>query len=273
MSLLNLAAIQMVSGIELSANLTAMQKLVRAAAEQGANLVLLPEYWPIMGKRDTDKLAIAEEFGDGLLQNSLSELAQELKITLIGGTIPLKSDRATHVFNSMLTFNECGECVGRYDKMHLFGFSGLGERYLEADTIIAGETIAQLNLSGLSIAQGVCYDLRFPEFFRAQLPFDLLLLPAAFTYTTGQAHWEILLQARAIENQCYVLASAQGGYHDNGRRTFGHSMLIDPWGVIVERLPEGEGVIIGVMDTNKVQSVRNHLPALYHQKIEVQKSE
>lgn len=222
-----------------------------------------------MGKQDTDKLAIAEDFGDGLLQSILSDLARDLGITLVAGTIPLKSGTETHVLNSMLTFDATGECIGRYDKMHLFGYSGLGERYAEADTIAAGNEVPELNLSGFSVAQGVCYDLRFPEFFRAQLPFDLLLLPAAFTYTTGKAHWEILLKARAIENQCYVLASAQGGTHDSGRRTFGHSMLIDPWGDVIDRLPEGEGVVFGQMDTQRIQSVRTHLPALSHQQIKV----
>lgn len=269
MSVFNLAAVQMVSGSHMLQNIASMRLLVQEAVSRGAEMVLLPEYWPIMGKSDQDKLAVAEDFGDGLLQSTLSNLASEFGITLVGGTIPLKSGADTHVLNSMLTFNPKGECIGRYDKMHLFGYSGLGERYVEADTIVSGNDVPQLKLSSFQAAQGVCYDLRFPEFFRAQLPFDLLLLPAAFTYTTGKAHWEILLKARAIENQCYVLASAQGGTHDNGRRTFGHSMLIDPWGEVINMLPEGEGVVLGQMDTQRIQSVRTHLPALAHQKIKV----
>lgn len=148
--------------------------------------------------------------------------------------------------------------------MHLFGFSGLGERYAEADTISAGREVPHLSAEGVPVAAGICYDVRFPEFFRRQLPFDVLMLPAAFTHTTGKAHWELLLRTRAVENQCYVVAAAQGGLHENGRRTFGHSMIVDPWGEILDVLPEGEGVVMADIDANRLNSVRSRLPALKH---------
>ncbi len=267
MDKIKLAAVQMVSGPDYATNWARMQTLVEKAANEGAQLVVLPEYWPIFGHSDQDKLALAEPFGSGPIQTALSQLAQRLGIVLMAGSIPLQSKSAAHVLNTLLTYDASGALVGRYDKVHLFGFSGLGERYAEADTILPGTKLPELSLfeGQLNVAQGICYDLRFPEFFRVQAPFDLLVLPAAFTYTTGKAHWEILLRARAIENQCYLLASAQGGVHENGRRTFGHSMLIDPWGEIVSVLPEGEGLVMGSINMKQLQSIRTRLPALRHQ--------
>ncbi|WP_037585436.1 carbon-nitrogen hydrolase family protein [Stenoxybacter acetivorans] len=258
------AVIQMVSGTDAAHNINSMRRLVRQAAEQGANWVLLPEYWPIMGKKDTDKLAIAEPFGSGLMQDALRAAAQENGVTLFGGTIPLQSPEPNKVLNTMLSFAPNGSLLSVYHKVHLFGYSGLGERYAESDTITAGAELPKLCADGINIAQGVCYDLRFPEFFRAQLPFEVLLLPAAFTYTTGKAHWQTLLCARAIENQCYLLAAAQGGQHQNGRRTFGHSMIINPWGEVLACLPEDEGVAVASLDGTLLNSVRNKLPALKH---------
>ena len=274
------AAVQMISSTDPDANIDTMKRLVRQAAEQGADWVLLPEYWPLMGRKDTDKLAFAEplvgsnfgethcaRFGEtryARFQTTLSETAAECGVVLFGGTIPLQSPDAGKVMNTMLVYDRDGAQIGLYHKMHLFGFSGLGERYAEADTISAGGDVPKLTADGVPLAAGVCYDLRFPEFFRAQQPFDVLLLPAAFTYTTGKAHWELLLRARAVENQCYVIASAQGGEHESGRRTFGHSMIIDPWGEILDVLPEGEGIVIADLDTTRLQSVRTRLPALQH---------
>ncbi|MDO4878984.1 MAG: carbon-nitrogen hydrolase family protein [Neisseria sp.] len=258
------AVIQTVSGTDPAANTAAMQRLVRRAAGQGADWVLLPEYWPLMGQNDRDKLALAEPLGSGRLQQAMADTAAECGITLFGGTIPLQSGEAGKVLNSLLAYDKNGGCVGRYDKIHLFGYSGLGERYAEADTITAGSEVPHLSADGWKLAQGICYDLRFPELFRAQGPFDALLLPAAFTHTTGKAHWELLLRARAVENQCYVLAAGQGGLHENGRRTFGHSMIIDPWGDILAVLPEGEGVIAAELDPARLNSVRQRLPALAH---------
>ena len=298
------AAVQMISSTDPDANIDTMKCLVRQAAEQGADWVLLPEYWPLMGCKDTDKLAFAEplvgsnfsetchtgfgetryarfgetryarfgetryaRFGEtryARFQTTLSETAAECGVVLFGGTIPLQSPDAGKVMNTMLVYDRDGTQIGLYHKMHLFGFSGLGERYAEADTISAGGDVPKLTADGVPLAAGVCYDLRFPEFFRAQQPFDVLLLPAAFTYTTGKAHWELLLRARAVENQCYVIASAQGGEHESGRRTFGHSMIIDPWGEILDVLPEGEGIVIADLDAARLQSVRTRLPALKH---------
>ncbi len=274
------AAVQMISSTDPDANIDTMKRLVRQAAEQGADWVLLPEYWPLMGRKDTDKLAFAEPLVGGnfsetrsarfsetrsaRFQTTLSETAVECGVVLFGGTIPLESPDAGKVMNTMLVYDRDGTQIGLYHKMHLFGFSGLGERYAEADTISAGGDVPKLTADGVPLAAGVCYDLRFPEFFRAQQPFDVLLLPAAFTYTTGKAHWELLLRARAVENQCYVIASAQGGEHESGRRTFGHSMIIDPWGEILDVLPEGEGIVISDLDAARLQSVRTRLPALKH---------
>ncbi|WP_308026326.1 carbon-nitrogen hydrolase family protein [Neisseria mucosa] len=266
------AAVQMISSTDPDANIDTMKRLVRQAAEQGADWVLLPEYWPLMGRKDTDKLAFAEplvsgRFGEtrcARFQTTLSETAAECGVVLFGGTIPLQSPDAGKVMNTMLVYDRDGTQIGLYHKMHLFGFSGLGERYAEADTISAGGDVPKLTADGVPLAAGVCYDLRFPEFFRAQQPFDVLLLPAAFTYTTGKAHWELLLRARAVENQCYVIASAQGGEHESGRRTFGHSMIIDPWGEILGVLPEGEGIVIADLDATRLQSVRTRLPASKH---------
>ena len=266
------AAVQMISSTDPDANIDTMKRLVRQAAEQGADWVLLPEYWPLMGRKDTDKLAFAEPLVGGnfsetrsaRFQTTLSETAAECGVVLFGGTIPLQSPDAGKVMNTMLVYDRDGTQIGLYHKMHLFGFSGLGERYAEADTISAGGDVPKLAADGVPLAAGVCYDLRFPEFFRAQQPFDVLLLPAAFTYTTGKAHWELLLRARAVENQCSVIASAQGGEHESGRRTFGHSMIIDPWGEILDVLPEGEGIVIADLDAARLQSVRTRLPALQH---------
>lgn len=274
------AAVQMISSTDPDTNIDTMKRLVRQAAEQGADWVLLPEYWPLMGCKDTDKLAFAEplvgsnfgethcaRFGEtryARFQTTLSETAAKCGVVLFGGTIPLQSPDAGKVMNTMLVYDRDGRQIGLYHKMHLFGFSGLGERYAEADTISAGGDVPKLAADGVPLAAGVCYDLRFPEFFRAQQPFDVLLLPAAFTYTTGKAHWELLLRTRAVENQCYVIASAQGGEHESGRRTFGHSMIIDPWGEILDVLPEGEGIVIADLDAARLQSVRTRLPALQH---------
>lgn len=261
---IRVAVVQMVSTTDVKRNVETMQRLVAKAAEQGASWVVLPEYWPLMGQQDTDKLMLAEPLGQGYLQQALSEAAQDNNVILFGGTIPLQSEEKNKVMNSLMVYGRDGELCGLYHKMHLFGFSGLGERFAEEDTICAGKDIPHFQIDNISVATGVCYDLRFPEFFRAQQIFDILVLPAAFTYTTGKAHWELLLRTRAVENQCYLLASAQGGEHESGRRTFGHSMIIDPWGEIMAVLPEGEGVLVVDLDATKLQSIRLRLPALEH---------
>lgn len=262
MDTIRIAAVQMTSGKIVQQNICVMQDLVAQAAHAGAQWVVLPEYWPIMGQHDTDKIHYAESFGKGIIQDTLNHLAQELHIVLFAGSIPLRSHEHNKVFNSLLCYDSNGTVISRYDKVHLFGFSGMGERYHEADTITAGVNIPNLCIDGITVAQGICYDLRFPEFFRAQLPFDILILPAAFTYQTGQAHWETLLKARAIENQCFVIAAAQGGLHENGRQTFGHSMIIDPWGNALATSELKSGIVVADCSLKFMHSIRQKLPAL-----------
>ena len=258
------AAIQTVSGIDVAENLAAATRLVGQAAAQGAQLVVLPEYFGLMGQRDTDKIMQRESQGEGPMQKMLSALAKEHGIWLAGGSVPLECPDPARAYNSMLLYGPDGQLTSRYDKIHLFDFSGLGERYHESDTIYPGAQPVTCDTPLAHLALGVCYDLRFPELFRRMLPFDILLLPAAFTAVTGAAHWEVLVRARAIENQCYVIAAAQGGEHQNGRKTHGHSMIVDPWGKILGELPQGEGVVVSEIDLAYLHSVRTHLPALEH---------
>lgn len=261
------AAIQMVSSPEVSENLAAVRRLVAEAAGRGATLVALPEYWPIMGMSDADKVAHAEQPGSGPIQECMAGLAREHGIWLVGGTLPMVSPEAGKVLNTTLVYDPQGRATGRYDKIHLFGFNKGAESYDEARTIVPGETVGVFDAPFGRVGLSVCYDLRFPELYRAMGECALIIVPAAFTYTTGRAHWEVLLRARAIENQCYVLAAAQGGLHVNGRRTFGHSMLVDPWGEVKAVLPEGEGVISGELDPACLAGVRDSLPALRHRKM------
>ncbi len=258
------AAVQMVSGADPHANLATAGQLVRDAAARGAKLVVLPEYFVLMGNRDTDKLAVAEDFGDGPLQRQTAAIAREAGVWLVAGTLPLKTGAADKVRNTTLVFDPDGGCTARYDKIHLFGFSGLGERYSEADTIEPGSEPVVAATPWGDVGLTVCYDLRFPELFRQLAPAPMIALPAAFTAITGEAHWEALIRARAIENQCYVIASAQGGTHPSGRRTHGHSMIVDPWGKVLTRLPSGEGVVTADIDPAYLASVRSRLPALAH---------
>jgi len=258
------AAIQMISSPSVADNIASARRLIAQAAETGAQLVLLPEYWAIMGQSDTDKVGQAEALGAGPIQDFMAAQARTHGIWLIGGTFPLRSDEAGKVLNTTLVFDPQGQHVGRYDKIHLFGFNKGTESYDEARTIVPGRHVGTLDTPLGKVGMSVCYDLRFPELYRAMGPCALIVVPAAFTYTTGKAHWDILLRARAIENQCYVLAAAQGGLHPNGRRTWGHSMLIDPWGEIKAVLAEGEGVVSGAVDPLYMASVRESLPALRH---------
>jgi len=268
---LKIAAIQMVSSASLQENLVTTKRIIKAAAQDGAQIAVLPEYFCIMGLKDTDKVRAKEKLGSGPIQEELAQIAKDSGIYLIAGTIPLEAKDPNKVFNTTLVFSPDGQRVGRYDKIHLFGFQTSTERYQESETIEAGEQPSTFKISindtewafGLSI----CYDLRFPELYRALGQVDCHIIPAAFTYTTGKDHWEILLRARAIENQCYVLASAQGGIHQNQRRTWGNTMLIDPWGDILAALPEGEGFISGILSKDKLNEVRSKLPALAHRKL------
>ncbi len=258
------ASIQMVSAPDVPTNLTHAARLVANAASQGAQLVVLPEYFALMGLNDTDKVAVREAWGHGPIQDALAAMARRHQIWLVGGTLPLAAPDANKVYNSCLLFAPDGSVAARYDKIHLFGFSGLGERYCEADTITPGQQPVAVDTPLGRIGLSVCYDLRFPELFRAMDEPDIIVLPAAFTAITGQAHWEPLLRARAIENQCFVIASGQGGTHASGRTTHGHSMLIDPWGVILAEQAHGEGMALAELDLRQMASVRTRLPALAH---------
>ena len=261
------AAIQMVSTPDVADNIATARNLVAEAAAGGATLVTLPEYWPIMGLRDTDKVSHAEQPGSGPIQDFLAEASREHGIWLIGGTLPLVSNDAAKVLNTTLVYDPQGKPVGRYDKIHLFGFQQGSESYDEARTIVPGTQVGSFEAPFGRVGLSICYDLRFPELYRAMGTCALIVVPAAFTYVTGLAHWEVLLRARAIENQCYVLASAQGGTHASGRRTFGHSMLVDPWGKVIDVLAEGEGVVAGDIDQAFLEQVRSNLPALKHRKM------
>ncbi len=261
---IKVAAVQMVSTPEPADNMRVVAQRVREAADAGASLVLLPEYWALLGRTEQDKLRHAETPGQGLLQDFMAQTARDAGVWLLGGTVPLVSGVPDKVLNSLLAYDPQGQLCARYDKIHLFGFHRGEESFDESRTIVAGSQISVLETPFARVGLSICYDLRFPELYRGMGSCDLIVMPAAFTYTTGRAHWEVLLRARAIENQCHVLAAAQGGVHPNGRRTWGHSMLIDPWGEISVTLPEGEGVVIGDLDLTRQAEVRQSLPALAH---------
>lgn len=263
------AAIQMVSGVRVADNLRQAASLIGQAAAAGAKLIVLPEYFCLLGQDPADKLAIAETAGLGPNQDFLAGQARQHGIWLVGGTIPVRSPDPERIYNTCLVFDPSGQPHARYDKLHLFGFQGAHESYDESLTIRPGDgRNPAFSLPFGRVGLGICYDVRFPEFFRAQGDMQVIILPAAFTHTTGSAHWEILLRARAIENQCYVLASAQGGRHENGRRTWGHTMLVDPWGEIVDCLPEGPGVVSGELSAERIRAVRRSLPALHDRVVE-----
>ncbi len=294
---MKIAALQMVSTPSLEHNLATAARLIAEAAAAGARWVALPEYFCLMGHSDRDKLVIAEDAGAGPIQDLLSGAARQHGVWVIGGTLPIRSDDAERVYNACCVYAPDGTLAARYDKIHLFCFDNGRERYDEGRVLRAGsEPVAftaavagtpaplpnlqlpdsppnSASAASLRVGLSICYDLRFPELYRAlmampgQPPCDLIAVPAAFTHTTGQAHWELLLRARAVENQCYVIAAAQGGLHENGRRTWGHSMVIDPWGDVIAVLPEGEGVVLADLDFDRLASVRTQLPALAHRRL------
>jgi nitrilase len=261
---LRVAAIQMTSGADVGANLRVAERLTAAAVADGASVVLLPENFGLMGLHARDKLAAQERDGDGPQQAFLSRTAREHSIHLIGGSVPIASGDAARARHSLLVYGPDGARVARYDKIHLFRFTHGDEDYDEAKTIAAGTEPRWFTLPYGRVGLSICYDLRFPELFRAQGDMVLLVVPAAFTARTGRAHWDTLLRARAIENQCYVLAAAQTGTHPGGRQTWGHSMLVDPWGEVVALQPEGESVVVGDIDPVRLADVRARLPALSH---------
>lgn len=272
---LRVAAAQFVSTPDVDENLATAGRLVAEAAARGAALVALPEYFCLMGRQDSDKVHRREADGDGPIQQVMASLAREHGVILVAGTIPLACPVAHKVYNTTLVYGPDGARLARYDKIHLFGLRKGEERFDESVTILPGRTPVAVDLHsaaiaaagfthGMRVGLSICYDLRFAELYRNLSPVDLILVPSAFTHTTGSAHWETLLKARAIENQCYLLAPAQGGRHPNGRRTFGHSMLVDPWGEVLAVLPEGEGIVIGEIQADRIAEVRASLPALTH---------
>ncbi|HJV59348.1 MAG TPA: carbon-nitrogen hydrolase family protein [Albitalea sp.] len=270
---MKIAALQMVSTPRVDDNLATARRLVAEAAGRGARLVALPEYFCFMGADDRDKLAIAEAPGHGPIQQAMSEAAAAHGVWLIAGTLPLRSGDPEHALNASCVFAPDGRLAARYDKMHLFRYDNGREHYDEGRVLRAGDAPVAFEAEDLRVGMSVCYDLRFPELYRrlsfaqGRPPCDLLAVPAAFTYTTGRAHWELLLRARAVENQCYVIAPAQGGQHETGRRTWGHSMIVDPWGEVLGVLPEGEGVVLAELDAARIASVRQQLPALQHRRL------
>ena len=267
--LIKIAAIQMASGPSVAANLSEAERLIEVAANQGAKLVVLPEYFAIMGMKETDKVAVREQEGKGPIQDFLSKIAKDHGIWLIGGSVPMVSNFPNKVRNSCLVYDDKGKQVARYDKIHLFGLDLGNEHYHEENTIESGNDIQVVDTPFGKIGLSICYDLRFPELYRAMGEVNIIVIPAAFTETTGKAHWETLVRARAIENLSYVIAAAQGGYHLSGRETHGNSMIVDPWGVILDRLPRGSGVVIATMNPQYQTSLRKSLPALKHRTIKV----
>lgn len=265
---MQVAALQMVSGLTLEGNLQSARALLEQAAHAGCELAVLPEYFCLLGRKDTDKLALREKAGEGRIQKFLAASARDLGLWVVGGTLPMEAADEAHVRNTTMVYSPDGECAARYDKIHLFRFDNGSESYDESRVIEPGVEPAAFELvardgQAWRIGLSVCYDLRFPELYR-RLQADVLLVPSAFTHVTGQAHWEPLLRARAIENLAYVVAPAQGGVHANGRRTWGHSMVIDPWGEILAQRDEGAGVVTATLERSRLAQVRRQLPALEH---------
>jgi deaminated glutathione amidase len=273
------ATLQMVSGADVQTNLAQARSLLSEAALAGVELAVLPEYFCLLGHRDSDKLAIQEAAGSGPLQQFMADTARELGLWLVGGTVPLSvpaggsagNDTANRVFNSTLVYDPQGHCVARYDKIHLFRFDNGQEAYDESRVLAPGHEPVLFDLPSRDghrwrMGLSICYDLRFPELYRAyaRAGAEVLLVPSAFTYTTGKAHWEILLRARAIENLAYVAAAAQGGVHDNGRRTWGQSLLVDPWGEVLAERAENAGWVAAELSYERLAACRASLPALTH---------
>lgn len=271
-----IAAIQMVSADNAGANLKSASDLIRQAVADHAEFLVLPENFTLMGQHEQDKLAVKEPFGHGPVQDFLSKQAQRHQIWLMGGTIPMQASVPDKIRAACLLYNPQGECVARYDKIHLFDASvnGGNETYNESTTIEAGNEITVAETPFGNIGMSVCYDLRFPEIYRNMLNLDvnIITVPSAFTATTGKAHWETLLRARAVENLSYVIAPNQGGRHINDRETWGHSMIINPWGDILAVVEQGEGVACADIDLEQLKTLRNNFPTLKHRILDYHKT-
>ncbi len=265
------AAIQLASGTNVSANLLETEKLVEDAARQGAALIVLPENFAHIGSTCKDSLPLREREGDGPLQNFLSQLADRLNVWIVGGTIPLEGDDNAKWRAASLVFDNNGLLVGRYDKQHLFDVNLLEtkEQFIESESIESGDRVVVIDSPIGRLGLSICYDLRFPELFRAMIDqgAHVITVPAAFTAITGRAHWETLIRARAIENLAYMVAAAQGGFHINNRETYGHSMIVDPWGSVLDMRMRGSGVVVSEIDPEFQQSTRRNFPCLTHRRI------
>lgn len=271
-----IAAIQMASGTNVSANLIEVSRQILSAVQAGAKLVVLPENFSCMVHDDADQITMAETDGSGQIQTFLTEQARKNKVWIIAGTIPLHLEKehpdfGKKIYTSCLVYNDLGERISRYDKVHLFDvyLDATKETYKESETIVAGKEAVVVETPFGKVGLAICYDVRFPELFRQLIKqgTEIIVIPSAFTAITGKAHWEILLRARAIENLSYVVASAQGGFHVNGRQTYGNSMIVDPWGVILDVLPSGSGYAISDIDITKLKNIRQSFPALENRKI------
>ena len=266
-----IAAIQMASGSNVQGNLTEASRLIDSAVTAGAKLIVLPENFSHMGMHEKDKLTLSESIGEGAIQEFLAEQARQKQIWLVAGTIPIKSDDHSRVFAACLVYDDTGDLVARYDKYHLFDvqLTATQENYFESETIKAGEGLVWFDSPFGRIGLAICYDVRFPELFRKLMEhnIDIFVIPSAFTATTGAAHWESLIRSRAIENLSYVVAANQGGYHVNGRETHGDSMIVDPWGNILDRLLRGSGFVHADIDLKQIQLTRSNFPALSHRRI------
>lgn len=261
------AAIQMVSVKDWKINLTTAKSLIKEASNKGAKLVVLPEFFiQITDIDDPKRLEIAEYLGTGVIQNELAKIARECNIFLVSGTILIKASDGKY-YNTSIVYNQAGEQVAYYNKIHLFKYADEISQYDESITFVSGSDIVTVDILGFRIGLSICYDLRFPELYRKMGQLDLILLPSAFTYTTGKAHWKILTVARAIENQCYFMAVNQGGIHETGRHTYGHSLIIDPWGGILASCEEGNIIIYANIDKSTLTEVRSKLSALDHRVI------
>jgi len=265
------AAIQMASGPNVNANLLESGRLIADAVKAGAGLVVLPENFALMGLAETDKVELRESPGVGPMQEFLAQQADKHDIWLVGGTIPMVLDDPGKVRASCLVFDEQGQQVARYDKIHLFDVHVVDtdENYVESETIESGDRLVVIDSPFGRLGLSVCYDLRFPELYRGLLDegMEVMTLPAAFTAITGKAHWESLVRARAIENLSYLVAAAQGGYHINGRETHGDSMIVDPWGTVLDRLPRGSGVVVADINLDRLTSTRRHFPTVDHRRL------
>jgi len=265
------AAIQMASGPNINANLLEADRLIGQAAATGARLVVLPENFALMGMSEQDKVAVRERDGEGPIQSFLAQAAVRHGVWLVGGTVPMVAQDPGKVRAACLLFDDRGNRVARYDKIHLFDvhLPETGENYVESETIEPGSEVVVVDTPFGRLGLVVCYDLRFPELFRQMLDqgMEIVAMPAAFTAITGRAHWDILVRARAVENLCYVIAAAQGGYHVNGRETNGDSMVVDPWGVVLDRLPRGSGVVAASIDLKRLANIRRTFPSVDHRRL------